>query len=105
MIRCCFSFVEGFSTLLNDVVELRPKFQPITLRFIHTFILRNTHYCFYKVVWLLDDFKLRSWLRITYSVSVNLNQEKRNAVIRMFVKPFNRACMLITSRSNYPYYN
>ena len=75
MIRRRFSFVEGFSPLFQDIVELRPEFQSAALGFIHAFVLRNAFYRFGEVVWLFNDFELRGWFRISDSVSVDLKQE------------------------------
>lgn len=82
--------------MFKDIVELCPKLQSVALRFIHTFILSNAFYSFCEVIRLFDDFELGSRFRISNFVSVNLNQEKRNAIIGMLIEPFNRTRLLVT---------
>ena len=95
MICGCFSLVKGLPSLFKNVVVLGPKFQPATLGFVQTLVLRNVFYRFDKVVWLLDDFELGSRFGVSDFIGVNLNQEKRNAIIRVLVEPFNGARMFV----------
>ena len=95
MIYGCFSLVKGLPSLFKNVVELGPKFQPATLGFVQTLVLRNVFYRFDKVVWLFDDFELGSRFGVSDFIGVNLNQEKRNAIIRVLVEPFNGARMFV----------
>ena len=76
MICGCFSLVKGLPSLFKNVVELGPKFQPATLGFVQTLVLRNVFYRFDKVVWLFDDFELGSRFGVSDFIGVNLNQEK-----------------------------
>ena len=64
-------------------------------------LMRNGHKLNYSYAkggtqMLRDEIAALLGIPVDFSVSVDLKQEERNAVICMLVEPFNRACVLVT---------